>query len=71
MFFDDFSGDQLRVAYARNAAGLATMLDKAERTGRKVGGFTADYLRAKVAEYRRLSVASDDDVRAHLQVRRP
>jgi hypothetical protein len=65
-FFAQFTPDQLRAGFARNAAGLATMLAKAERTGRKVNGFTADYLRAKVAEYEALSRATDDEIRAHV-----
>jgi len=32
----------LQAHYAKNAAGLAKMLAKAETTGRKVGGYTAD-----------------------------
>lgn len=65
-FFAQFTPDQLRAGFARNAKGLATMLAKAERTGRKVNGFTAEYLRAKVAEYEALSRATDDDIRAHV-----
>lgn len=42
------------------------MLVKAERTGRKVNGFTADYLRAKVAEYEALSHATDDVICVHV-----
>ena len=65
-FFAQFTPDQLRAGYARNAIGLRGLLAKAERTGRKANGFTADYLRAKVAEYTALSVASDEAIRAHV-----
>jgi hypothetical protein len=65
-FFAQFTPDQLRAGYARNAIGLRTMLVKAERTGKKVNGFTADYLRSKVAEYETMSHASDDAIRAHV-----
>lgn len=65
-FFAQFTPDQLRAGFARNAAGLRTLLVKAERTGRKVNGFTAEYLRAKVAEYEALSHASDEAIRAHV-----
>jgi hypothetical protein len=65
-FFAQFTPDQLRAGFARNAKGLAGLLAKAERTGRKVNGFTADYLREKVAEYEALSRASDEDVRVHV-----
>lgn len=68
-FFSQFTPDQLRAGYARNAASLSVMLAKAEKTSRKVNGFTADYLRAKVNEYTALSTASDDAIRA--QVNRP
>lgn len=65
-FFSQFTADQLRAGYARNAAGLRTMLAKAQRTGRKVNGFDADYLRRKVAEYERLSRATDSEIAAHV-----
>jgi hypothetical protein len=65
-FFAQFTPDQLRQGYARNADGLRFLLAKAERTGKKANGFTADYLRAKVAEYEALSRASDDEIRAHI-----
>lgn len=65
-FFAKFTPDQLRAGYARNVLSLQTLLAKAERTGRKVNGFTADYLRAKVAEYTALSRASDPDLLAHV-----
>lgn len=65
-FFSQFTPDQLRAGYARNTESLRGLLQKAERTGRKVNGFTADYLRSKVAEYDALSHASDDEIRAHI-----
>ena len=65
-FFAQFTPDQLRVGFARNAIGLHALLAKAERTGRKVNGFTADYLRAKVAQYEALSRATDDEIRTHV-----
>jgi hypothetical protein len=65
-FFAQFTPDQLRAGFARNADGLRRMLAKAERTGKKVNGFTADYLRDRVAEYTRLSRATDDEIRAHV-----
>ena len=58
--------DQLRAGYARNAAGLRRMADQAIRTGKRVGGFTADYLTAKADTYRALSVADDATIRRHL-----
>jgi hypothetical protein len=65
-FFAQFTPDQLRAGYSRNAVGLRSLLTKAERTGRKVNGFTADYLRCKVAEYEALSHADDETIRAHV-----
>lgn len=37
--------EQVRAQHARNADALAGMLAKAESTGRKVNGYTADELR--------------------------
>lgn len=65
-FFSQFTPDQLRAGYARNAVSLQSLLVKAVRTGRKVNGFTADYLRAKIAEYEALSHASDEAISAHV-----
>lgn len=60
------TADQLRAGYGRNAIGLRALLSRAERTGRKANGFTAEYLRDRVTEYERLSTASDDEIRAHM-----
>ena len=65
-FFAQFTPDQLRAGFTRNAAGLAKMLAKAETTGRKVGGYTAEQLRERVAEFARLSTASDEVIREHI-----
>lgn len=65
-FFSQFSAQQLRDGYARNVIGIRAMLVKAEETGRKVNGFTADYLREKVAVYERLASAPDADILAHV-----
>lgn len=65
-FYDAFSGDQLRAGYARNAAYLKKMADKATATGKKVNGYTADDLHGKAAAFAALSVASDTDIRAHI-----
>ena len=61
-----FTSAQLRAGYARNAVGLQSLLTKAERTGKKANGFTADQLRERVTEYLRLSTATDQDLRIHL-----
>lgn len=55
MYFTQFTPEQIQAGYARNAAGLRRMLARAEATGRKVGGYTADELRASVADYERLA----------------
>lgn len=65
-FFAKFTPEQLRAGYARNAISLGALLAKAERTGRKANGFTANYLRAKVAEYKALSYADDDAIMVHV-----
>ncbi len=44
--------EQVRAQFARNAEGLAKMLARAESTGRKVNGYTADQLRQMVADTR-------------------
>ncbi len=55
-----------RSQYARGAKGLESMLSKATRTGKRVGGYTADQLTVLVADYHRLATLSDADMRAHL-----
>lgn len=58
--------DALRRQFVKNAESMAEMLAKAESIGRKVGGFSADELRAKLADYRRFSAYSDAEMSAHL-----
>jgi len=60
--------DFMLVNYASAARGLARMLVKAEASGKKVGGYTLAELRAGVADYERLSQATDAEIRAHLGV---
>ena len=55
-FFAQFTPDQLRAGYARNASSLRTMLATAERTGRKVNGYTLAELRDSEAAYRTASL---------------
>lgn len=50
-FFAQFTPDQLRAGFARNAVSLKILAEKADRTGRNVNGFTAFYLHAKATEY--------------------
>lgn len=45
----------IQAQYAKNAAGLERMLAKAEVTGKKVGGYTAEELRGMIADYRALA----------------
>jgi hypothetical protein len=45
--------EQARAGYLKGAVVLDQMADKAERTGRKVGGYTVAELRAKAADQRR------------------
>lgn len=59
--------DQFRAGYVRNARGLRSMLAKAESTGRKYHGYTAEQLRASVTEYERISTLTDADLLAHLR----
>jgi hypothetical protein len=65
-FFGQFTPDQLRAGYARNAVSLGSLLAKAERTGRKANGFTADQLRERVAFFETMSRATDAEIRAHV-----
>ncbi len=57
-FFRAFPKATLEAQYAKNAKSLRAMLAKAEATGRKVGGFTADVLRERAETFERLSCAS-------------
>lgn len=65
-FFAQFTPDQLRAGFTKNAVALRAMLTQAERTGKTVRGFTADYLRAKVTEYEALQAATDADLLVHV-----
>ncbi len=66
-FFAQFTPDHLRAGYARNLTSLRLMLAKAEAVApRKYRGFTVAQLQDRVAEYARLAVAGDADLRAHL-----
>lgn len=56
-FFRAFPKERLEQQYAANAATLRTMQGKAERTGKTVGGLTADQLRASADRFTALSVA--------------
>ncbi len=51
MFFDQFTAEQMRAQYIRNIAQLRSMLAKAESTGRKVNGYTADQLRERIQAF--------------------
>jgi hypothetical protein len=50
-FFLQFTEEQMRAQYARNVEGFETMLARAIKTGKKVGGYTEAQLRAFIAEY--------------------
>ena len=56
----------LRRQYQRNAAGLRSMLSRAEATGRKVNGYTVEQLRAHVAEYERIAKLDDAALAEHV-----
>lgn len=64
--FQQQTPDQMRAGYASNAAGLRSLLARAEHTGKPANGYTADDLRTKVALFERLSMATDADVIAHV-----
>lgn len=48
--------EQAKRLFAKNAAGLGEMANKAERTGRKVNGYTANELRTSEVQYREASL---------------
>ena len=52
-FFNQFTPEQIRAQYARCIPGLMAMLAKAERTGKKVNGYTADQLKMHISDFRR------------------
>ena len=47
--------EQIKAQYAANAAQMEKMHAKAVATRKKVNGFTAEYLAAKVAEFKVLA----------------
>lgn len=47
--------ERLKEQYKANAEGMQRMYNKAVSTGKKVGGFTADQLKAKVEEFKKLA----------------
>lgn len=47
--------EQLQTQYKANAEILATMRNKAIRTGKKVGNYTADQLTVRAAKYKELA----------------
>lgn len=49
------SVEAIKAQYAANAQGMERMYNKAVETGKKVGGFTADQLKAKVEEFKTLA----------------
>jgi hypothetical protein len=55
-FFDQFTPEQMRAQYARCLPGLQHMLGKAERTKRKVNGYTAYKLRCHLADFERKGI---------------
>lgn len=50
--FFGVSVERIKQQYAENAKQLEQMYNKAVATGKKVNGFTAEYLKAKVTEYK-------------------
>jgi len=41
--------EQVRAMHAKNAQGLRAMLEKAENTGQKINGYSAEQLRVMIA----------------------
>lgn len=53
--------EQIRAGHARNLPQLQAMLAKAEKTGRKVNGYTAEQLRERVAECAKRAASTNGD----------
>lgn len=49
------SVEAIKAQYLANAQGMERMYNKAIDTGKKVGGFTAEQLKAKVGEFKALA----------------
>jgi hypothetical protein len=47
--------ERVRAQYLANAAQMRAMAEKAERTGRKVNGYTAEQLNARADEFERIA----------------
>jgi len=47
--------EAIKAQYLANAQGIERMYNKAVDTGKKVGGFTAEQLKAKVEEFKKLA----------------
>lgn len=54
-FFAQFTPEQMRKAYGRNAIGLVQMADKAVKTGKKVNGYRAGQLVMIAIQYDKLA----------------
>lgn len=50
-FFSQFTEEQIRKQVKANAEGLRKMEAKAVKTGKKVGGYTADQLNQMASRY--------------------
>ena len=49
------SVDTIKAQYLSNAQGMERMYNKAVATGKKVGGFTADQLKEKIEQFKKLA----------------
>jgi len=58
--------EQFRAGYARNAVSLRRRFEKIRDSGKNNTGFTLAELQHHADESLRLSLLSDDDLRAHL-----
>jgi hypothetical protein len=67
---------QLRAQYDRNATSLRMMFDRAERTGKKVNGYTAGELEEMALQYENIAAMDDAELREYFAsavatIRRP
>ena len=47
--------EAIKAQYLANAQGMERMYNKANATGKKVGGFTAEQLKSKIEEFKTLA----------------
>lgn len=52
--FSQFTDEQILAQYKKNLQGLEQMKEKADKTGKKVNGYTADQLGELIQDYKNI-----------------